>query len=216
MKSKKAKQFSDVITFAYWVRKQSMLRYKNDYASKMGIKMTGKGTVFHVAPSNVAVNYAYSLVAGLITGNSNVVRVSSKRFEQIELINMALKESFHYYPKIADYICIIRYGHNKEINDYLSSLADIRIIWGGDDTINNLRLSPMKTRSSEIVFADRYSFAVIDSDYYMATTNKEEVVMNFYNDTYLVDQNACSSPKLIVWIGKEKERSKEDFWNRLH
>lgn len=216
MKDKKAKHYSDVITFAYWIRKQSMLRYKKDFAFSDDVKMIGKGAVFHVAPSNVAVNYAYSLVTGLITGNANVVRVPSKRFEQIELINFALKESLHYYPKMADYICLIRYGHSKEINDFLSSMADVRIIWGGDNTINTLRLSPMKPRSVEIVFADRYSFAVIDSDYYSELINKDEVVMNFYNDTYLTDQNACSSPRIIVWIGDKIESSKQDFWNRVH
>ena len=34
----------------------------------------------------------------------------------------------------------------------------------------------------------------------------------FYNDTYLMDQNACSSPHLIVWIGKNIEVAMEKFW----
>ena len=36
-------------------------------------------------------------------------------------------------------------------------------------------------------------------------------VKKFYNDTYLVDQNACSSPHLIVWIGHENKNLKKGF-----
>ena len=32
----------------------------------------------------------------------------------------------------------------------------------------------------------------------------EETSQNFYNDTYLVDQNACSSPHVIFWLSKKK------------
>ena len=35
----------------------------------------------------------------------------------------------------------------------------------------------------------------------------EEIIKicnGFYNDTFLVDQNACSSPHLIYWVGKKK------------
>ena len=51
----------------------------------------------------------------------------------------------------------------KDINDYLSSMCDLRVIWGGDETIRNLRMSPLPARATEIVFADRYSLAVIDA-----------------------------------------------------
>ena len=37
----------------------------------------------------------------------------------------------------------------------------------------------------------------------------------FYNDTYLMDQNACSSPHLIVWLGKKKQKAKNQFWESL-
>ena len=30
-----------------------------------------------------------------------------------------------------------------------------------------------------------------------------KITKKFYNDTYLVDQNACSSPHLILWLGKQ-------------
>ncbi len=41
---------------------------------------------------------------------------------------------------------------------------------------------------------------------------------NFYNDTYLVDQNACSSPSNIFWLGNRKSNLKAQnlFWEELN
>ena len=44
--------------------------------------------------------------------------------------------------------------------------------------------------------------------------NFKLLIERFYNDTYLVDQNACSSPHLLVWLGKNKEIKKK-FWKYL-
>ena len=41
------------------------------------------------------------------------------------------------------------------------------------------------------------------------------LINKFYNDTYYVDQNACSSPHLILWIGKNKTKAKDKFWKAL-
>lgn len=74
----------------------------------------------------------------------------------------------------------------------------------------------MPSRSSEITFADRYSLAVIDADYYLEQTDKAKVAKDFYNDTFLTDQNARTSPRIIVWSGNRIEEAKTEFWKRLH
>ena len=84
--NKKAKSFSDVVTFGFWIRKASLLNLKERFLKDDKEFRLGKGVVFHIAPSNVPVNFAYSLVSGLITGNANIVRVPSKDFEQVRII----------------------------------------------------------------------------------------------------------------------------------
>ena len=37
----------------------------------------------------------------------------------------------------------------------------------------------------------------------------------FYNDTYLMDQNACSSPHLVVWSGGDVAAAQERFWSAV-
>lgn len=213
---RETKAFSDVVTFSFWIRKSSVLKLKERFEDKDDALHVGKGVAFHIAPSNVPVNFAYSLVAGLLTGNTNIVRVPSKDFPQVNILIRAFNRVLTDYTDMKPYILLVRYGRDKEINDVLSSIADMRIVWGGDATIADLRLSVLPPRSGEITFADRYSFAVIDSDCYMKIEDKEKVADNFYNDTYFTDQNACTSPRVVIWTGKQIAVAKKIFWNTLH
>jgi len=78
-----------------------------------------------------------------------------------------------------------------------------------------LRQSQLKPRASEITFADRYSAAVINTDKYLSEENKVKVAENFFNDTYLSDQNACTSPCVIFWMGSKKTEAKKIFWDNV-
>lgn len=216
MKATRGKAYSDVVTLGFWLRKGSTMKLKERFQKEDNNIHLGRGVAFHIAPSNVPVNFAYSLVAGLLTGNANIVRVPSKDFEQVAIIADAFNKVLEEKTEIKPYIALVRYERDKDINDTLSSIADTRIIWGGDATIEEIRKSPLPPRSTEVTFADRYSLAVIDSDAYMGIENKKSVASDFYNDTYFIDQNACTSPRIIVWTGSRKEEAKKLFWEEQH
>ncbi len=215
MSNREAKIFSDVVTFAFWIRKSSVQNLKDRFDVRDG-KRLGKGVAFHIAPSNVPVNFAYSLVCGLLCGNANIVRVPSKDFPQVNIITETFEQVLSEYEDLKQYIFCVRYGRDKEINDLFSSVADVRIVWGGDQTIEELRKSPLPPRSGEITFADRYSLAVIDADTYLDIDDKNRVAEDFYNDTYFSDQNACTSPRIIIWTGDNKQEAKKLFWEKEH
>lgn len=214
MKNPGSRAYSDVITFGFWIRKGSVLKLKERFSNE-GIHL-GKGVAFHIAPSNVPVNFAYSLVSGLLCGNANVVRVPSKGFPQVEMIADAFNRVLEKHGSMRPYVLCVRYGRDKNINDLFSSVADVRVVWGGNQTIAELRKSPLPPRSGEITFADRYSLAVIDADSYLQIEDKNRVAEDFYNDTFFSDQNACTSPRIIVWTGKQIEDAKNVFWGAEH
>ena len=215
--NKEALAFPDLTTVAFWCRKANIEKMKNEfYDGKIHL---GRGLLFHIAPSNVPVNFAFSFFFGLLSGNSNIVRVPSKNFPQVDILCEGINEIL----KNDDYINIrkntqfITYERNKEINDYYSEICDGRIIWGGDNTINSLRESKIKPKAVEVVFSDRYSFGVIQSEKIVSATTEElsELVHKFYNDTYLMDQNACSTPHCIFWLGDKVEQASDLFWNMV-
>jgi hypothetical protein len=164
--------------------------------------------------------FAYTLVAGLLSGNACIVRVSEKQFPQVrivcETLNNLLNDSQH--SLIANYIAVVRYGHDLDLNMYFSSLCDVRIIWGGDHTISEIRRAVLPPKAYEMLFPDRYSISVIRADAYLETADKVRIADGFYNDTYLFDQGACSSPRLVYWVGDIDivSRAQDAFWNNVY
>ena len=87
--SSASKAYPDIKTFSFWCRKQNILNLKKKFSSNE-IRI-GLGLIFHITPSNIPTNFAYSLIFGLITGNSNIVKVPSQKFPQIEIICDSIK-----------------------------------------------------------------------------------------------------------------------------
>lgn len=215
-KDPRSRAYSDVATLGFWLRRGSTVKMRERFLPDDGNIRLGRGVAFHIAPSNVPVNFAFSLFTGLLTGNANIVRVPSRDFEQVRIITDAVRKALEGHETLRPCLALVRYGRDREINDVLSAMADTRIVWGGDATIAELRRSPLPTRGTEVTFADRYSLAVIDADAYLSMEDQDRAAQDFYNDTYFSDQNACTSPRIVVWLGEKKEEAKELFWAKLH
>ena len=115
-------------------------------------------------------------------------------------------------------ITIIKYDNDNDITKYLSDICDLRVIWGGDETINKIRKFPIKSLASEICFADRFSFSIINVEKLAKNKNSTEIdklVNSFYNETMIMDQNACTTPHLILWKGKNNSAVIKNFWNKF-
>lgn len=210
---KKAREYKDVMAYAYWIRnaslRQAALVHQDDK------RRIGRGVVFHIAPSNVPVNFAVSMTSAMLAGNASIIRVSDKAFAQVTIICDAINKllgSTHSHLK--GYICILRYEHNEEITQALTNFCDVRVVWGGNQTIHAIRQAALPPRAIEMTFADRHSLAVIDADSYLLADAKQ-VAEHFYTDTYYIDQNACSSPRLVAWLGRETEAARQRFWKTL-
>lgn len=214
------REYPDVATFAFYCREANLKVIKTSYPDCIKLQ-TGRGILFHIAPGNVPVNFAYSLLAGLLTGNINIVRVPSNNFEQVNIIVNTIQKvlSFEKYKLIfLNRLYLVRYNRDSAATGFFSKLCDIRIIWGGDQTIDDIRKFPISPKSTEITFSDRYSIAIINADSYIKIQDKPKVALDFYNDTFLFDQNACTSPQTIYWRGtiQDVRVAQEIFWKNLH
>jgi hypothetical protein len=156
----------------------------------------------------------------MLAGDANIVKIPSKDFPQVTILCSVLEELLHeeQWNELHGQIALVKYDRTqKALTDFFSSFCDVRVIWGGDQTISDVRKSEIPARSFDICFADRYSLCVINADELVNETSMETVARGFYNDTYLFDQNACTAPHLVVWLGKHenKLRAKDLFWSSL-
>ena len=58
----------------------------------------------------------------------------------------------------------------------------MRIIWGGDKTINTLREFKIKPHATDVTFGDRYSFSIINANKVSKLGNNDLkiLVKNFF------------------------------------
>ena len=214
LKSPLSRKYPDLSALAFWGRKANLKKLKETFGDTEG--RIGRGLCFHIAPSNIPVNFAFTYMFGLLAGNANIVRLPSKTFPQIDVLCSLIKRLLTKFPEIEKRTALVRYMRSDEITAEFCKHADARMIWGGDKTIENIKSLPTSPRCVDITFADRYSIAIIDGE---AVLNADEVQMkrlaeNFYNDTWLMDQNACSSPQIILWKNGPDE-AQDKFWNAV-
>ncbi len=217
-KHKRIREFPDVMAFAFWCRKSNINKLKDEFEDNKN--RLGLGLVFHIAPSNVPVNFAFSFLFGLLSGNANIVRVPSKLFSQVYIICDEISKILNNekYSLIKSTTSFVKYTRIDDITALYSKYCNARIIWGGDNTIWDIRKLPIAPRCIDIAFADRFSMSIMSSDSIINISDfdLERLIEGFYNDTYLMDQNACSSPHLVIWQGKNKEKAQNRFWDALY
>ena len=217
-KNNVAKTYPDLQALAFWMRKSQIIKLKNTYQAQTQNKVkVGRGVVFHIAPSNVDTIFIYSLILSMLCGNRNIIRISSSNTDRqnvlLEELNYLVKEQF---PEFSEDILVINYAHNEEITSAISKHADVRVIWGGDNTIEQISRCVAKPSTLDMKFANKYSYALIDVN--ALETLKEDEFENlagkFVNDAYWFGQQACSSPRTVLWNNPDKKNQViEKFWS---
>lgn len=214
-KDKNARKYPDLIYLMFWCVKQTKLiklREKN-------FLQMGRGLAFHICPSNVPTNFIYSFIFGLLSGNSNVVKIPSKNFKEktiaLNILNRLLNKKI--YKTLKETNKFIEYSSNEKITKDLSSICDTRIIWGGDKTINEIRKNWIPEKTVDITFTDRYSFSVININKLKKENDKNInlIAKNFFLDGYIMGQKACNSPHFVFWLGKKDLKFQNHFWKKL-
>lgn len=215
----KLRHYPELVALGYWLRKAHMYELQDSWSEQTkGRVVKARGTVFHLAPSNVDTIFVYSWMLSLLAGNRNIVRLSSKEQPQTnELLSVmmdVLQEPIH--AVVAERTVLLTYGHDDQVTAFLSSYCHTRVVWGGDVTVNAIRQIPLAPMANELVFPDRFSLAVLKAEAVMVATEeeKQQLLQQFYNDSFWFDQMACSSPRLLVWTGADEmiEAAQQVFW----
>nr|WP_288829117.1 acyl-CoA reductase [uncultured Clostridium sp.] len=215
------KQYEQLAAFGFWCRRSHMEEFGKRYED--GRSRLGRGVIFHIPAANVPVLFGYSLVMGLLAGNSCSVRISSKCQEQDQIL-----------CRIMD--CILKRPEYKGMRRRISVFSSQRdslavrealsgcagcVVWGGDRTIMEIRSMPIRPDAVQLNFPDRYSICILNTLQlgYMTEEELKYLARRFYNDTYLLDQNACSSPVFVIWNqeeeSKEAENARVRWWNAV-
>ncbi|MEU4423070.1 acyl-CoA reductase [Actinoplanes sp. NPDC024001] len=220
---REARGLPEAQALAFWLRGAGIRRLAGHFAELGGdgVVLVPRGTALHIPPANVDTIFMYSWLLSTLVGNRNVVRLSDRAGEQALLIVDVLRDLFRAgnHPSVQASTAVVQYGHDRQITDALSAACDLRVVWGGDATITEIRRSPLPPHATELTFPDRFSLAVFRAGSYLALDDarRDRLAQRFYNDAYAFDQLGCSSPRLVVWVGDQAtaEYAGADLFDRL-
>jgi hypothetical protein len=215
--------YPEVIALGYWARKANVLGYQRELLALGGerVRLVARGLVFHVPPANVDTIFMYSWLLSLLVGNTNLIRLSTRESPQVELVCDKLFQllSEPRFQRVRASVSIVRYAHDDAINARISAHCDLRVVWGGDSTVQALALVPLPSAARQLSFGDKFSFSALAAAPYLAAdaAGRGQLALRFFNDAMWFDQAGCSSPRLVVWCGERAacERASEAFFGEL-
>lgn len=217
--SSRVRRHPELVALGYWFRRARLRALATRLArGNDQTRVRARGVVFAIAPSNVDVLFIYGWLLSLLAGNATVVRVSGKpsaaREEFLGIVRELAQQPARAAPLGDSWI--MHYERNADCGRALSSLCHARLVWGGDATVAEIRAIPLNPLALDLSFADRFSMAAFDAAAVGRLSDGElaELARRFVNDTLWFDQQACSSPRAIVWIGAGESiaSARARFW----
>lgn len=213
LSDKEINRIPEMAALAFWLRKANVRKMQEENKHLLTnplYKISPRGMVFHICPANVDTMFIYSMAVSVLMANKNILRISNRMdAPQISTLFELLNKSLNEFPELKSYINIIKYDHNDVISNFISERAAVRVIWGGDQTIQKFRKINSSSRTKDIVFPDRISILCVESEAYNALSADEEqkFAQQFYNDAYTFDQKGCSSPQSIFVLGEKESNT---------
>ncbi len=209
----------ELAALAFWLRPMALARLRAEIeAVRAPITWVPRGTVFAIPPANVDTVFAYTWLLSLLLGNRTVLRVPSRAGTQLASLLGAIRAALAGAgPRVSAATVVVSYGHDDEVTAMLSSACDLRIVWGGDETVRRLRTVPLPTSARELSFGNRSALALLDADAVacLDPAGLADLARRFVSDAYPFDQRACSSPRAVVWRStddRDAEHPRRRFW----
>lgn len=199
-----------------WLRSQNLKKNLNINFSEIGsfgggsnnkkkIAICPKGTIVHWIAGNVPVLGLISLFQGIITKNKNIVKVPKNYKEVLPiLLEDICKMHFRIKKKLVNgkilfnsTLIVYAEREDHEAHETLSINSDVRVAWGGKDSIESISKLRKKITCEDIFFGPKVSMGVISKEYLSNIKEIKKISSKIARDVFSFDQLGCNAPHNI-------------------
>lgn len=169
-----------------------------------------KGLVVHWMAGNVPTLGFLSLIQGILTKNSNLIKAPSASNELLselltQISNTTVEGSSITGKELMDTVAVIRYERSqKALAEKISKEADVRLFWGSDESVSVLKSLKSKMSVTDLTFSNKVSIMMVDEDCLKNET--ENIVRKIALDMSVFEQKACASPHTIFIETEDQEQ----------
>jgi len=159
------------------------------------------GVLLHVLAGNVFSGAVSSLAEGLITGNVNILKMSSAETIFLPLLMESLLECDR-DGVVSASLAVIEYSSAQaDVITELKRSVDGIVVWGGEQAVREYR-NDLPARTRAIVFGPKLSVAMVTPKGVMADS-VAIVAEQLAHDLSVWDQYACTAPQACYVEGSE-------------
>lgn len=203
----------EILNFTAWIRSNAnhwlQLSANKEFQGRRGL-----GIIFHVPASNLPMGFMYSFVTGLLTGNSNIVRVPTSALIESEIVLRALKKLFKRseFKELSRANAFVYYESNFEISENISEVVDARMVWGSDQTCEEFSKMKTKAKCQNLYFSNRIAAYVFHEQELGLIKDNPKLQHGLLRDIFTYSQNSCMAPRVVAWVGEVNLEERVEFW----
>lgn len=218
-----------------WCKPENLVRISNDglrgnrgYADGFrplddsGVRLlrsTSRGLVCHWLAGNVHVLGMFVLIQSILTGNVNLLRVSSRDNGSFQALLSVFEGEEYVTPggyrikgnDLLKTIALVFFDHSdRKASEKMSELADVRVAWGGAEAVSAVASYPSKYDCEDIIMGPKLSMSVVAREVLSDQRKAKKLARRVAVDASVFDQTGCASTH-NVFVERGGDVSPEDF-----
>ncbi|WP_188580033.1 acyl-CoA reductase [Azorhizobium oxalatiphilum] len=201
-------EVSPFITYlGFWTRQAALRQLERSFRDRdlPGTLRRPRGLAFHLPPRNVETIFLYSWILSYLSGNANVVRMPQELAPDVIWVLDQFLAALEAAGETSQ--LFVHYPSDSQMSRIVSAHCDARVVWGGDAKIAAFEGFPLRNGGKSLWFGDRTSLGVLNGATVAAldAAAMEELAGRLFNDIFVFDQMACSSPQALYVVGGAPE-----------
>jgi len=176
---------------AEWLRG----RWRED--GRVRLRAFPVGIVGHWPAGNIEIQPVLSLTCALLGGNNCVVRLPGGLVEPTRLIVEKLKAADP-TGLLTGRMFLASFDHSRlDLHEAMARAVDGAMIWGGEESVLQVRALPFPHWARVVVFGPRLSVAAMDAGTWTDRQECKSWCRRIARDVWQFEQQACSSPQTL-------------------
>lgn len=192
-------------------------------SDKHYLKANARGLVCHWLAGNVQILGMFALVQSIISKNVNLLKVSSRDdgvftdiLNEFQGVSYTTESG---YTITGDYllrtISVVYFSrHAGKLGEEMSKEADVRIAWGGRESVETVSGYPARYDAETVIFGPKLSYSVIAKEEFSSVQEAKKLARKVSVDVSVFDQTGCASPHNL-YIEEGGVVSPEEFCDIL-
>jgi hypothetical protein len=166
--------------------------------SRKSVRLLPRGMACHWTAGHMPLLGMFSWAISTLVGNRNVIRLGPRSIDVVSPLLRRMASLSGQGRELACETMVVQFGGDDAgLQQAMSRVADVRVIWGGSDVVDAVRPLPCDPACDTVVLGPRPHLAVVDP-----RVASDAAIARLVADILYLDQLACGPPPSLFLKGR--------------